>query len=203
VFEHLVAFEPEVRSKKDMDAEFTPAGEATTEQLLHAQYATADWLAEIGAPDDEDITEEQQRNAARDAFAVLTTAQPEQKQQEGLLRLKSPAAIQKLNAMLTAYDWEWIERSKEMRSYAVGKILEETNHIDARVRLRALELLGKVTEIGLFTERVEITKKTMGDKELDDKVREKLESYMKLAGVDIQDVEAKKAEDNEMGTDGT
>lgn len=183
--------------------EFTPVGQASTEQLLHAQYATAGWLAEIGAPDDEDITEEQQRLAARDAFASLTTSAPDMEQSAALIRLKTPAAIQKLNGMLTAYDWEWIERSAELRSYAVGKILEETNNIDARVRLRALELLGKVTEVGLFTERIEIVKKSLDDKELEARVREKLENFMKLA--EVQDVEEKPKQetDNEMGLDGS
>lgn len=192
MFDHLVTYEPEVEDAPVLRKAFSPLKDVPPTKLLHAQQATAQWLDELGVPDDEEITEEQQRLAAREAFAAMTTAVPEQDQTASLIRLKTPAAIQKLNSMLTAYDWEWIERSAELRSYAVGKILEETNHIDARVRLRALELLGKVTEVGLFTERVEITKRNLDEEELETRVREKLEGFLKLAGV--VDVEPKEKE---------
>jgi hypothetical protein len=69
---------------------------------------------------------------------------------------------------------------------AVAKILEETNHPDARVRLKALDMLGRITEVALFTERVEIKKADMSDTEIDKKIKEKLNKFMGV--VDIEDV---------------
>jgi hypothetical protein len=66
--------------------------------------------------------------------------------------------------MLTAYDWAFVEQAKELRGYAVAQILEEVKHPDARIRLKALQMLGTVTEVALFTERVEVKKETMSDK---------------------------------------
>jgi hypothetical protein len=62
---------------------------------------------------------------------------------------------------------------------AVAKILEETDHPDARIRLKALEMLGKVTEVGLFTERIEIKKTELSDVELDERIKQKLASHTK------------------------
>ena len=72
---------------------------------------------------------------------------------------------------------------------AVAKIVEETDHPDARIRLKALELLGKVTEVGLFTERFEVKKSEMSDAELDAKIKEKLAALNRTIEVDATEVE--------------
>jgi hypothetical protein len=73
---------------------------------------------------------------------------------------------------------------------AVAKILEETDHPDARIRLKALEMLGKVTEVGLFTERIEIKKTELSDVELDERIKQKLEVIQKTIEVDATEVES-------------
>ena len=82
--------------------------------------------------------------------------------------------MQHLVGMLTAYDWAFVEQAKELRGYAVAQILEEVKHPDARIRLKALDMLGKVTEVALFTERVEVKKAQMSDVELETRIKEKL-----------------------------
>ena len=67
----------------------------------------------------------------------------------------------------------------QLRSMAVAKIVEETDHPDARIRLKALELLGRVTEVGLFTDRIEVKKTDMSNEELDAKIKEKLQALSK------------------------
>jgi hypothetical protein len=68
--------------------------------------------------------------------------------------------------------------------------LEETDHPDARIRLKALEMLGKVTEVGLFTERIEIKKTELSDVELDERIKQKLEVIQKTIEVDATEVES-------------
>jgi hypothetical protein len=50
-----------------------------------------------------------------------------------------------------------------------------------------LELLGKVTEVALFTDRVQIKNEDVTDEELDARIKEKLGKYMGV--VDIVDVD--------------
>jgi hypothetical protein len=52
-----------------------------------------------------------------------------------------------------------------------------------------LGLLGKVTEVGLFTDKVEIKKAELSDSEIDAKIKEKLNRFMGVMDVvDITDV---------------
>ena len=97
-----------------------------------------------------------------------------------MAELKVPEAVKQLVGMLSAYDWAFVEQARELRGYAVAKITEETVHPDARIRLKALELLGKVTEVALFTERSEITHKNVSDEQLDEDLKARLSEYLLL-----------------------
>jgi hypothetical protein len=89
--------------------------------------------------------------------------------------------------MVTAYQWKFVEQAEELRSMAVANIVKEVQHPDARIRLKALELLGKVTEVALFTDRVSVKNEDVSDEELDARIKEKLGKYM--GAVDVVDVE--------------
>ena len=74
----------------------------------------------------------------------------------------------------------------------MAQILEEVKHPDARIRLKALQMLGTVTEVALFTERVEVKKETMSDVELEMRIKEKLNRFMGV--IDVVDVTEDKDE---------
>lgn len=175
---------------------FTPIEKAPPSQVLAAQVETGNFLQSLGVQDDDDINAQAQVAAAQEAFRGVTVIQDDKKSRDKLLRVQTPAAVRHLVGMLTAYDWEFVEQAKELRGYAVAKIVEETNHVDARIRLRALELLGKVTEVGLFTERIEVKKTDITDAEIDAKLMEKLTSLRLIEDVtdrkvDAEDIEVK------------
>ena len=180
MLEHLLDYSPPVGYAEDA----APVAKADPSKLLSAQVATSDFLAALGAPTEEAIAS----SAAREAFQAVATAQPDDKQRAALIAVKTPAAVRHLTGMLTAYDWEFVQQAKEIRGYAVSKILEEVEHPDARIRLRALELLGRVTEVALFTDRVEVKKTEMKDHELDDKIKEKLARFMGVVDAHPTDV---------------
>jgi hypothetical protein len=50
-------------------------------------------------------------------------------------------------------------------------------------------LLGKVTEVGLFTDKIEVKKEEMSDSELEQRIKEKLNRFMHI--VDVVDVSDK------------
>jgi hypothetical protein len=161
----------------DDPSEFTPVEDASVRGIVAAQNASADWLDALGAPPD--THKEKAQALAREAFqAVNNGVAPTDAQKQALLGLKSPAAVRHLTGMLTAYDWEFVEQARELRGYALSQILEETKNPDARVRLKALQMLGNVTEVGLFTERVEITRKDASTEELEAKLRARLQKYL-------------------------
>lgn len=157
--------------------------------ILDAKATTTDWLAELGVVDDATSTSEGEAATVRTAFAALTTNTSEHESRAALANVKTPKAVQHLVGMLSAYDWQFVEQARELRGYAVSKIMEETQNTDARIRLRALELLGKVTEVALFTERVEVTKKDASEEEIERRLRERLSKFLTPAdGATVTDV---------------
>lgn len=191
MLDHLVLaaaadFIPDIESgAKD----FTPLSKLSTTETLKSQIGTSEWLKEIAEEDEAKLNAAQQQKVA-ETFQALVTQDPEAKQK--LLELQLPEEVRSHVAMLGQYQWQFVEQANELRSMAVAKILKETDHPDARIRLKALDMLGKVTEVALFTERVEVKKEEVSDEELERRIREKLGKYMGKA--DIVDVEA-----NEIG----
>jgi hypothetical protein len=165
---------------------FKPLSKRTTpNELINAQVETADWLTSLGVTDSDQLIDDVQQQRGREAFLKQVTPATADEQRHALLQLASPTAVRHLVTMLTAYDWAFIDCAKEIRGYTVAKIIEDTQLEDPRHRLRALELLGKVTEVGLFTERVEITKIDMTDEALEAKIRAKLDKFRHV--IDVTD----------------
>ena len=168
---------------------FTPAESLTPAQTLSAQHKTGQWLKDFEDEDDEILSEVQQEKVA-DAFNALTTSDPRAKQK--LMQLDLPEEIKAAVGMVTAYQWKFVEQAEELRSMAVANIVKEVHHPDARIRLKALELLGKVTEVALFTDRVSVKSEDVTDEELDARIKEKLGKYMGAVDVvDVEDIEVK------------
>lgn len=171
---------------------FTPLEKASAENLIDAQTETANWLETLGLTDAQ-VHDQAATTTARAAFAAITTGTTPGNIQNALTSMKTPAAVQRLVGMLTAYDWEFVQQAKELRGYTVAKLLEETENPNANIRLKALGLLGKVTEVGLFTEKVEITKAPASDAELDARIKEKLGKFMGV--VDVLDMSKQEVQD--------
>jgi hypothetical protein len=178
---HAADYTPEINTGADP---FTPAESLNPTETLSAQIKTSEWLSQF-QDDDEEILSEAQQEKVVDAFNALTTQDPRAK--ERLLSLDLPEEIKSAVGMVTAYQWKFVEQAESLRSMSVAKIVKETDHPDARIRLKALELLGKVTEVALFTDRVQIKSEDVTDEELDARIKEKLGRYM--GAVDVVDVE--------------
>jgi hypothetical protein len=183
MLEHLIDFEPEV---SDNSQGFVPLEKNSPSITVDAKVNTLDWLQQLGAVDTDKKADELDTQHARHAFANLVSATPDEITHGSLAQVKTPEAVRHLVTMLTAYDWEFVERAKELRGYTVAKILEECENPSASIRLKALALLGKVTEVGLFTDKIEVKKTELSDAEIDAKIKEKLNRFMGV--VDVTDV---------------
>ena len=182
----------------DFDPEIAPAGEGpvtvekhSPEQVLDAQISTTDWLKTLGAEDTEAIATKAEQQAARQAFNSVVTAAPDEQNHHQLAQIKTPEAVRHLVGMLTAYDWEFVQQAKEIRGYTVSQLLEETKSSNANIRLKALIALGKVTEVGLFTEKIEVKKTDLTEEGIDKKLKEKLAKFMDIEDAEPIDIEVK------------
>ena len=178
MFEHLI--DPEFDEIADLPPGAAPAA------LLNAKVNTLDWLDEPLSGADQNS-----KTRAREAFGSLTDPTiPPEIQTSHIMQLRAPAAVQHLVGMLSAYDWDFVEQAKELRGYVVAKLLEETKGPKDSTRLRALELLGRVTEVGSFTERIEITRKTEDTSVIEERIRARLQALLPPP-MEVQDAEMK------------
>ena len=183
MLDHLLDFEPPVVEATGKDV--SGLDRATPDQILNAQVNTTKWLEKLGVEDDQKILQEAEAKAARTVFAALANNATPAETKNQLTLLKTPESVRHLVTLLSAYDWEFVEQAKQMRGMAVAKIIEETNHPDARIRLKAIEMLGRVTEVALFTDRLEVKKADMTDAEIDKKLQDKLDKLLNVVDVDI------------------
>jgi hypothetical protein len=71
--------------------------------------------------------------------------------------------------------------ANEVRNLVVNKLILETESPDGRLRIKALELLGRMTDIGLFTDKKEITVTHQNTSQLRERLKEKLQSMRQNA----------------------
>jgi len=88
--------------------------------------------------------------------------------------LSSPGTVVHIKAILSEYDKAVVESAAQIRTFVTNKLLLETESTDPRIRLKALELLGKISDVGLFTEKTEITMRHRPTEELEQLLRERL-----------------------------
>jgi len=162
LFEHLI------------DPAFEAPEDVSSSELVSAQVNTLDWLDAPLEP-----ASQTSKTLARNAFASVTSPDADVAITTAtVLQLRTPAAVQHLVSMLAKYDWDFIEQAKEIRGYVVSQLLEETKSSDARIRLRALELTGKLTEVASFTERSEVVHKHEESGEIEDRLRARLKMLL-------------------------
>lgn len=85
-----------------------------------------------------------------------------------------PASILATNSILKEFGHLVAENSAQIRHMVTNKLILETDNPDPRVRIRALELLGKISDVGLFSEKSEVTVTHQSTDDLRDKLRSKL-----------------------------
>ena len=129
-----------------------------------------------------DITKEDQ-----DIAAALTTSyatDPEKTSKKVTNKRAAtltPASLVLTGGILTEFGQAVVESSLQIRHLVTNKLILETDNPDPRVRVRALELLGKISDVGLFSEKSEVSITHQSTDDLKEKLRSKL---MKLANPD-------------------
>jgi hypothetical protein len=147
--------------------------------LLDAKIQTSALLASLGETENYDA--EIEKDAARSVFQTITNpSSPEDEKRSALALIDTPEAVQHIHALLTAYDMEFVSRASQIRNFVMYQLLDDCDHPDPKVRLKALELTGKVAEIGLFEEKISVKRKDLSDEELDAKIKARMERLKAL-----------------------
>lgn len=96
---------------------------------------------------------------------------------------KNAGVLLHLEALLTAYDHDLLNSVERLRRYVTNRLLEESNDGDPKIRLRALELLGKTSAVALFSEQVNVNVTHRTVDQVDAELAQLAEKYMGPAQV--------------------
>lgn len=151
-----------------------------------AACETANLLQEHGL--DIEPTDEDKEVAAALVTAYAKDPEKTNKQStaKNLAKL-TPASLVQARSILDEFGQLVANQASEIRHLVTNKLVLETENPDARVRLKALELLGKISDVGLFTDRTEVTITHQSTDDLKSRLREKLHK-LRTIDVDARDV---------------
>jgi hypothetical protein len=94
--------------------------------------------------------------------------------------LSSPGTVVQLKAILDEYDKTVVQSAQQIRTYVTNKLIEDSTHPDPRVRLKCYEMLGKISDVGLFTDKTEVTMRHRPTEELEQLLRERLTKTIEM-----------------------
>ena len=100
--------------------------------------------------------------------------------------ITSTAEAKAASVLIKKFDFQAFADIQQARTFITNKLIQISDCGDPKVELRALELLGKHSDIGLFTERSEITVHHKNSSDLENSIRERIKI---LLHSDVTDVE--------------
>jgi len=148
---------------------------ATFIEAVQIAGDTAELLVGMGATLEVDPeTEEREKR--------LLEAVVKHKKKEPLQRVNTAIAA---SAFLRTYGQNIAFDAAQARAAITSKLMEIANCGEIKFELKALELLGKHSDIGLFTERSEITINYKNPQDLENAIKERVKRLLNADVVDI------------------
>jgi len=170
---------PEVTIPIPVD--LTPQEALTLHERAKAAFKTVEFLAAMGLEPKKENMQAAKREAERQ-FAESPAAQRRPFNVETTLWL---------DKLLGEYNNAIVEDTIRLKTYVTTRLVEESDGEKAADRLRALESLGKLTQLGMFADKVEISVNHKTTEELKEELGKKLSRYMGVA----QEVQAEKVKE--------
>ena len=172
---------PEIN--KPLPDDFESEEPTTFNEKVKVAAATAKFLVDAGA---EIPVSTAEKKEAAEIFKDFTNPDITPPLNAATNRaLNVPATVQHLYTMLSDYDHQVVEEAVQLRRFVTNKLIEDAGLSDPRHRLKALELLGKISDVGLFSEKTEITVKNLSQTDLEAEIKAKMYKILgKTAVVD-------------------
>ena len=169
---HFMAITIIPTANKPLPDDFESEEPTTFDGKIKVAAATAKVLLDAGA---EVPVSTKEKEEAAELFKEFTN--PEHSNTANAKTTKSlsvPATVQHLFMMLSDYDHQVVQEAVQLRRFVTNKLIEDAGLSDPRHRLKALELLGKISDVGLFSEKTEITVKHLSQEDLESEIKSKL-----------------------------
>ena len=142
---------------------------------------TALLLKELGV--DENVTPEEEEEA-RKMFAKLDEADKNTNPAKEEKVMNNVGVAMKLGGYISEYEKQVVADKIQVRTIVVNRLMEISQDEDNKTALKALELLGKASD--LFTERAEITITHQTSDELKAAIKERINQLMQMQKLDTK-----------------
>ena len=136
---------------------------------------TAEMQVSFGAPLEISPQDEAREKALLDAVA----------NDRKISNLKTPTTAYAAASFLRAYGSQLGLDAGGARTAITNKLMEIANCGDTRFELKALELLGKHSDIGLFTDRSEITINYKNPEDLENAIKERVKRLLNAIAKEV------------------
>lgn len=87
--------------------------------------------------------------------------------------------------LIKRFDFQAFSDAQQARNFVTNKLIALADCGDPKLELRALELLGKHSDIGLFTERSEITVHHSSSKSLEESIKDRVKRLLNSTVIDV------------------
>lgn len=86
-------------------------------------------------------------------------------------------AAKALEKLLKKFDYNLTNSTNKMRQYVLFKLFELAENDDPKLSIKAVEMLGKVSEIGLFSTKIEVSTNDKPTADLESELNKLLTTY--------------------------
>jgi neutral trehalase len=168
----------EIQPTKDVPVPFDLSDEQpkTHADSIAIAVNTAEMIEQLGGSIDFDAKDFAQAVELSKGEAKTTTTKT----------VSKPGVAKTLAVAAKKYDFQVFADVQQARNFVTNRLIEIAECGDVKVELKALELLGKHSDIGLFTERSEITVHHTSSKSLEESIKERVKRLMNADVVDVK-----------------
>lgn len=96
---------------------------------------------------------------------------------------------ERIRTMLNEYNSHTVADAAELRMVVTNKLLDLSMCGDPRIEIKATEMLGKISDVGLFTEKTEITVNYNSVADIDKAIKDKVRKMLMAHGADLSPVD--------------
>ena len=100
-------------------------------------------------------------------------------------KIASAAEAAAASHLIKRFDFQAFSDAMQARNYITNKLLQLSDCGDPKLELKALELLGKHSDVGLFTERSEITVHHTTSEGLERSIKDRIKRLLNSEVVDV------------------
>jgi hypothetical protein len=97
-----------------------------------------------------------------------------------------PGEAKAAAVLIKKFDFQAFVDVQQARNYITNKLIQISDCGDTKLELKALELLGKHSDIGLFTERSEVVVSHKSSSDLESSIKERIKHLLNTDVVDVE-----------------